>query len=148
MRIRLAVMMAATVLFGAAAQAGTPQEEANRKVVLEFYDTALNKKDAEAAARLLGPRYVQHNPVAQDGVEGFRAFINYLRTSAPANRSEVKRSFVDGDIVVLHVHQMREPNTRGRALVDIFRLEKGRIVEHWDVAQDIPEKPANTNTKF
>ena len=53
-----------------------------------------------------------------------------------------------GDNVILHVHSVREKDTRGRAIVDIFRLENGKIVEHWDVVQEIPEKAANTNGMF
>lgn len=145
---RLATAGIAISLLAVPAIAGTPAEEANRKVVLEFYDAALNRKDVEAAAKHLGPRYIQHNPSAADGVEGFRGFISFLKTNAPASRSEVKRSFVDGDHVILHVHSVREPGTRGRAIVDIFRLEKGKIVEHWDAIQDVPEKAANANGMF
>jgi predicted SnoaL-like aldol condensation-catalyzing enzyme len=50
--------------------------------------------------------------------------------------------------VILHVHSVREKGARGRAIVDIFRLENGKIVEHWDVVQDIPEKVANANGMF
>ena len=63
-------------------------------------------------------------------------------------RSEIKRSFVDGDYVILHVHAVREPGTRGNAIIDIFKLENGKIVEHWDTVQPIPENPANNNTMF
>jgi predicted SnoaL-like aldol condensation-catalyzing enzyme len=63
----------------------------------------------------------------------------------PASRSEIKRVFADGDYVILHVHAVREPGTRGNAIVDIFKLEDGKIVEHWDVVQPIPEKAANAN---
>ena len=59
-----------------------------------------------------------------------------------------KRVFADGDFVILHVHGVREPGERGVAIIDIFRLEKGKIVEHWDVVQPIPEKPANNNGMF
>jgi predicted SnoaL-like aldol condensation-catalyzing enzyme len=55
---------------------------------------------------------------------------------------------VDGDFVILHVHSVREPGERGSAIIDIFKLESGKIVEHWDVIQPIPEKPANPNTMF
>jgi predicted SnoaL-like aldol condensation-catalyzing enzyme len=79
---------------------------------------------------------------------GFKAFIGFLKEKFPDSRSEIKRAFADGDYVILHVHSVREKDTRGRAIVDIFRLENGKIVEHWDVVQEIPEKAANTNGMF
>jgi len=124
------------------------QPETNRKNVVEFYDKALNQKDFEAASKYLGPRYTQHNPVAADGPEGLKAFIQFLRDKFPNSRSEIKRAFADGDYVIVHVHAIREPGTRGRAIIDIFKLENGKIVEHWDVAQDVPEKAANPNGMF
>ena len=124
------------------------QLEANKRNVLDFYDKALNQKDFEAASKYLGGRYIQHNPTAPDGAEGLQGFLQFLRDKFPASRSEVKRAFADGDYVILHVHSVREPGTRGRAIVDIVRLEAGKIVEHWDVVQDIPEKPANSNGMF
>ncbi len=57
--------------------------------------------------------------------------------------------FADGDYVIVHVHAVREPGTRGNAIIDIYRLDgKGQIVEHWDVVQPIPEKAANENGMF
>ncbi|MBI4387067.1 MAG: nuclear transport factor 2 family protein [Elusimicrobia bacterium] len=61
---------------------------------------------------------------------------------------EIKRMIADGDLVAVHVFSRRNQADRGNAVVDIFRLEKGKIVEHWDVAQSIPEKSANDNTMF
>ena len=122
--------------------------ERNKKNVVDFYEKGLNQKDANAAIALMGDRYVQHNPNAADGPEGFRKFIGFLREKFPNSRSEIKRSFVDGDSVILHVHAVREPGTRGNAIVDIFKLENGKIVEHWDVVQPIPENPANSNGMF
>ena len=128
--------------------AADAQQEANRKVVLDFYEKGLNQKDADAAIALMGNRYVQHNPGAADGPEGFRKFIGFLKEKFPSSKSEIKRSFVDGDYVILHVHAVREPGTRGSAIIDVFKLENGKIVEHWDVVQPIPENPANNNTMF
>ena len=122
--------------------------EANKKTVLEFYEAGLNKKDFEAASKYFGPKYIQHNPGAQDGPEGFKAFLAFLRDKFPNSHSEIKKVFAEGDYVILHVHAVREPGTRGRAIVDIFRLENGKIVEHWDVAQDIPEKMPHNNGMF
>jgi len=143
-----AALLLALACAGGAAAAADAQQEANRKIVLDFYEKGLNQKDADAAIAYMGNRYVQHNPNAADGPEGFRKFIAFLREKFPNSRSEIKRSFVDGDYVILHVHAVREPGTRGSAIVDIFKLENGKIVEHWDVVQPIPENPANSNTMF
>ena len=124
------------------------QREANRQTVLAFYEQGLNQKNADAALRYVGPRYIQHNPTAADGPEGFRAFVGFMRQKFPQSHGEIKRSFVEGDYVVLHVHAVREPGTAGTAIVDIFRLENGKIVEHWDVIQPVPEKAANGNGMF
>jgi predicted SnoaL-like aldol condensation-catalyzing enzyme len=137
-----------TLAASPALAADAAKEEANKKAVLEFYEAGLNQKDFEAAAKYFGPRYVQHNPTAPDGIEGFKAFLAFLREKFPDSHSEIKRVFADGDFVILHVHSVREKGTRGRAIVDIFKLENGKIVEHWDVVQDIPEKPANSNGMF
>jgi len=145
------VVLAAAVLIALVtpgALAADAKQEANRKAVLEFYEKGLNQKDADAAIAYMGHRYVQHNPNAADGPEGFRKFIGFLREKFPNSRSEIKRSFVDGDYVILHVHAVREPGSRGSAIVDIFKLENGKIVEHWDAVQAIPENPANSNTMF
>lgn len=150
--VRPVAMIAASILMlslgNGAASAGSAQEEANRTAVLAFYEKGLNQKNADAALAHVGDRYIQHNPNAADGPDGFRKFIGFLREKFPNSHSEIKRSFVDGDYVTLHVHAVREPGTRGNAIVDIFKLENGKIVEHWDVVQPIPENPANSNTMF
>jgi len=122
--------------------------EANKKIVIDFYEKGLNQKDYDAAAKHFGPRYIQHNPTAPDGPAGFKALVTLLKEKFPNSRNEIKRVIAEGDLVVLHVHSVREPGQRGRAIVDIFRVENGKIVEHWDVLQDVPEKPANDNTMF
>jgi len=142
----MAAALGLIVLSAGAAQA--QQQEANKKAVVEFYDKAINQKDFEAASKYMGARYTQHNPNAADGPEGLKAFLQFLKEKFPASRSEIKRVFADGDYVILHVHAVREPGTRGSAIVDIFKLENGKVVEHWDVVQPIPEKAANTNGMF
>jgi len=122
--------------------------DANKKAVVEFYEAAINRRDFEAASKFFGPRYVQHNPNAPDGIEGFKAFLGFLREKFPESRSEIKRVWAEGDYVILHVHAVRAPGARGAAIVDIFKLENGKIVEHWDVIQEIPEKAANNNGMF
>ena len=132
----------------AALAADAKQMEENQKTIAAFYDAVLNQKDADAALQYVGSRYVQHNPTAADGPEGFRKFIAFLREKFPNSHSDIKRSFVDGDYVILHVNAVREPGTRGSAIVDIFKLENGKIVEHWDVVQPVPETAANKNGMF
>jgi predicted SnoaL-like aldol condensation-catalyzing enzyme len=146
---RLLIGLACVMLASAApALAADSVQETNKKTVLEFYEQGLNQKDFEAASKFFGPRYVQHNPTAPDGIEGFRAFVGFLKEKFPDSHSEIKQSFADGDYVILHVHAVREKGTRGNAIIDIFKLENGKIVEHWDVTQAIPEKPANGNGMF
>ena len=150
-RSRLALVgLAAALLLPVtpARAADTAQEEANKKVVVDFYEKAINQKDFEAASKYFGNRYVQHNPGAADGPEGLKAFLGFLKEKFPQSKSEIKRVFADGAYVILHVHAVREPGTRGSAIVDIFKLEDGKIVEHWDVIQAIPEKAANNNGMF
>jgi predicted SnoaL-like aldol condensation-catalyzing enzyme len=122
--------------------------EANKRIVVDFYEKALNQKDFEAAAQHFGPRYIQHNPGVPDGPDGLKRLVTLLKEKFPNSKSEIKRVIAEGDLVVLHVHSVREPGQRGRAIVDIFRVENGKIVEHWDVVQEVPEKAANENTMF
>lgn len=126
------------------------QEEANKDLVIAFYNKALNEKDFDAASRYLGERYIQHNPTAADGAEGLKAFVEFLRREFPQSHNEIKHAYADGDHVILHVHSVRVPGTLGRAIVDIFRLENGKVVEHWDVIQDVPapEQTQNDNGMF
>ncbi len=146
--LRLLAFAAALVVAPAAHAADAAQMEQNKKVVVEFYDLAINKKDFEAASKFIGPRYTQHNPNAADGPEGLKAFLAYLREKLPDYHSEIKHVFADGDYVIVHVHNVPTPGARGNAIIDIFKLEDGKVVEHWDVRQEIPEHPANSNTMF
>ena len=124
------------------------QEKINKETVMNFYNKAINEKDFTSASIYLGDKYIQHNPKAADGKDGLKSFIAYLKDKAPQYHSEIKKVFADGDFVTLHVHNTPAPGARGNAIVDIFRLEKGKIVEHWDVIQPVPEKSANTNGMF
>lgn len=130
------------------AQAAEDIRESNKRTVLAFYETALNRSDFDEAAIHFGPQYVQHNPMIKDGIDGFRSFLKDLKTQFPDLRAEIKRVFADGDFVILHVHARRTPDELGLAIVDIFRLEHGKIVEHWDVRQPLTETSANTNGMF
>jgi predicted SnoaL-like aldol condensation-catalyzing enzyme len=146
--LRFLVAVAIIAFAPAAFAADASQMDANKKVIVQFYDAAINQKDFEAASKFIGPRYVQHNPRAADGLEGLKGFLALLREKFPDYHSEIKRVFADGDYVILHVHNVPTPSSRGNAIVDIFKLENGKVVEHWDVRQEIPEQAANSNTMF
>jgi predicted SnoaL-like aldol condensation-catalyzing enzyme len=123
--------------------------ERNKKNVVEFYNAVLNEKDFDKASKYLGATYIQHNPTAPDGPEGLKGFVNFLKEKFPQNKSDIKRVFAEGNYVIVHVHAVREPGTRGNAIIDIFRLDDaGKVVEHWDAVQPIPEKAMNNNTMF
>lgn len=129
-------------------ETGQSAEERNKEAVIAFYDAAINDKDFEAASAYLGDRYIQHNPLAADGPEGLKAFLEYAKANLSSFKVEFKRVFADGDYVIVHAHATSGPDDRGSAVMDIFRLENGKVVEHWDVIQPIPETAANDNTMF
>lgn len=150
--MKTAVLIASLLVLPAQiALAGTEQEEANKKIVIDFYDKAINQKDFAAASQYLGDTYIQHNPLAADGPEGLKAFLAYAKENLPNYRTEFKRVLADGDFVIVHAHARANPDDpadRGSAVMDIFRVEDGKVVEHWDVAQPIPEKSNNDNGMF
>lgn len=125
----------------------SPAQEMNKQIVREFYDLIINKKDFDAARKYIGTTYKQHNPLVKDGPAGLAEFIKFLKDKFPDAKSEIKAVFADGDYVILHVLSHRNADLK-RAIVEIFRLEDGKINEHWDVIQEIPETSANQNGMF
>lgn len=117
----------------------TTQLEQNKAVVLEFYDRFFNQGDVSAVDKLVVEDYIQHNPTVPDGRDAIKPFV--AEGPFPA---EVKRVIAEGDLVVVHVYYP----LLNSAAVDIFRLEGGMIVEHWDVLQTVPEQSANANSMF
>ncbi|WP_345431531.1 nuclear transport factor 2 family protein [Actinoallomurus vinaceus] len=121
-------------------------QQRNKQIVRDFAELAFNaKRPAEAVAAYIGPRYVQHNPEAPDGPEAFVAFVTGCGERFPKLSLDVRRVIAEDDLVVLHSLFTTSPEDRGTAAVDIFRLEDGKIVEHWDVVQPVPETAANGN---
>ena len=121
----------------------------NKAMVRDFYDMAFNQqRPEEAVRRYVGSYYRQHNPQAGDGPEPFIAFVKGFTQAFPQLKVDFKRFIAEGDLVAVHSHQKTAPEDRGTAVVDIFRLEDGKIVEHWDVLQIIPDHSANPNGMF
>jgi predicted SnoaL-like aldol condensation-catalyzing enzyme len=127
----------------------TPAEEQeNLRIAIDFYERALNEKHWPSVEELIGPVYIQHNLRAVDGPQGLKAHIDMIRADFPENRGDLQRAYVDGDRVILHMHTRRTPDQLGMAVADMFRVENGKVVEHWDVVQQIPEQAANDNGMF
>jgi predicted SnoaL-like aldol condensation-catalyzing enzyme len=121
---------------------------ANKRLVLAFYAQIIGRKDFEAGRKYMGATYRQHSPYAKDGYEGLAAFVKFFRENFPNHRYEVKKVIAEGDMVVLHLHGMGGMNPSGEQVVDFFRVKDGKVVEHWDVIQAIPEKSDNPNGVF
>lgn len=124
------------------------QEERNRDLVVRFYDRFFNAHDMAAADQMLSEDYVQHNPNIPTGRAAFVTFATQRFAQFPQSHSTIIRSAVDNDLVYLHIHSVDQPGDRGRAIINIFRVKGGQIVEHWDVVQPVPATSANQNTMF
>lgn len=124
-------------------------EEAKR-VAVGFYEAFL-RRDADTALSYLGDRYVQHNPDVADGPEAFLRMVEFLRVAYPDSHDEIKRVISEDDLVVIHSHSRRIADEPGAAIMNIFRVENGKVVEHWDVVQLLHRRhlpPANDNGVF
>jgi predicted SnoaL-like aldol condensation-catalyzing enzyme len=119
--------------------------EQNKQTVREFYELAFNGKQPEQAVeKYVGSEYIQHNPQAPDGPEAFIAFVRAF----PDANVDIRRVFADGDIVITHSLLKFSPGDRGTVATDFFRLEDGKVVEHWDVLQPYPEESQNDHPMF
>jgi len=121
----------------------------NKQNAMACYDLAFNQsRPAEAVEKYVGDRYIQHNPGVADGKEAFIAYFMRMAKEYPGKRLHIVRSVAEGELVALHCRQ-EWPGDRDWAGMDIFRFdEKGKIVEHWDVLQRVPEKSENPNGMF
>ncbi len=120
----------------------------NRLIVAAFADLLYRHRKIRAAFELyVCDRYVQHNPNIMDGREAAIIALEPLFLSPEAS-FDIKRILVDGDLAAIHLHGRRSPVVKGGAVVDIFRLANGKIVEHWDVLQAIPDSSVNPHPMF
>lgn len=124
------------------------KEEKNLQIVLTFHEAFFNRHEIVKAAEVVAEDYIQHNPSLADGKSGLVSFFTSYFKENPQFRSRIVRSAVVGDQVFLHNHNTNGANDRGQASMDIFRVVDGKLVEHWDVVQEVPQNSANGNTMF
>ena len=126
----------------------TVEESANLKLVRDIYEQVLIPMDRTRVDDFIAPDYIQHSSLAEPGVAALKAWLDMVRVQSPEARQTIYRMFADGDHVTTHVHVVRWPGDPGLAVCDIFRCADGKVVEHWDVIQEIPENPVNPNSMF
>lgn len=148
-RVFAAVVVTMLLLGSVTAANAQLQVEKNKEIAVAFLNMIFNEhKVAEAFEKYSVPGYKQHNPYAASGAEATIKFLGPYFKQNPQASTEIKRVIAEGDLVAIHNNPKTNPKDPGRAVVDIFRIENGRVVEHWDVVQDVPEKSANDNTMF
>ncbi len=120
----------------------------NKKNAIAFYQMAYDGDPAKAIKLYVGRQYIQHNPDVGDGTQGFIDYFERMKNEYPEKSIEFVRCIAEGDLVALHTHQTW-PGNDHYVTMDFFRFdENGKICEHWDAIQQIPQKSANPNTMY
>ena len=122
--------------------------EKNKNNSIEFYKMSYDGNPGKAVELFVGNEYIQHNPLVGNGIEPFIAYFEKMAKEYPNKSIEFVRAVAEGNLVALHTHQIW-PGNEEYVTMDFFRFDNnGKIVEHWDSMQQIPEFTANGNTMY
>lgn len=127
------------------------RKEAVRALLVTAFDNSLEIAEKRRAMSWLldAEGYIQHSPGLANGLESLLELIAGFDRDFPGYAISVKRLIAEGDLVFAHCHYTYGPReARGKAIAEIFRFEGERIVEHWDVIQDVPAESRNPNGMF
>ncbi|MFE7767160.1 ester cyclase [Streptomyces sp. NPDC057438] len=132
------------------ARSSAASEERNRALVLRLYAEAFNKNRSEVVSELVGTGYVQHDKSVPGGAEGQIEQFENLRARIPGAVATVKHVAADGDLVAVHWQASATPadETTGEARADLYRVARGKLVEHWGITQTVPARTASGNSLF
>ena len=120
----------------------------NKENAISFYRMAYNGNPKKATELYVGSEYIQHNPVVGDGKEAFISYFEKMQNEYSDKSIKFVRAVAEDDLVALHTHQVW-PGNEEYVTMDFFRFdENGKIVEHWDALQEIPETSANNNGMY
>ena len=120
----------------------------NKKNAMAFYNMAYEGNPAKAVELYVGTEYIQHNPLVGDGPQPFIDYFDKMQAEYPDKTIEFVRAIAEDDLVALHTHQVWPENDQ-YITMDFFRFDtQGKIVEHWDSMQQIPETSKNNNTMY
>ena len=122
--------------------------EKNKRDAISFYRMAYDGNPRKAVELFVGKEYIQHNPLVGDGKEPFIDYFERMGKEYPKKSIEFVRAIAEKDLVALHTHQIW-PENEEYVTMDFFRFDNnGKIIEHWDSMQQIPESSANGNTMY
>ncbi len=144
-----------SILFQACENPQTALEQSNLEKAIYFMEILEDRNDLEPSERIsilrnecLAENYIQHSPHVEDGAEALLRLFEGRYEKYPELSMSIKRTATEGDLVWLHLHVKRTPDDLGRAVVHIFRMNEGKVAEHWGVGQTVPEESKNNNTMF
>ena len=120
----------------------------NKQMITDFYNLIYNTKNLSVVDKFVSPDLIEHNPQGKNGADELKRFLEFIYTLYPKSLVEIKRVVSDGDLVVVHALKKMIKDDRGAAAIEIFRIENGKIIEHWDVSQSIPSNSSNNNGMF